>query len=229
MAVDASGPFSTTFLWKRFRAHVPKLSTLAGEVRRFASLANFQKSDSDFEAFRPISKALVPSYPTRCALFALFLPDSSQRSRQGACSLLRTLARGTLAVPAGFKFLQTEASDVKRAVLALATAATVGVAALATPSPALAWRGGWGWGPGLARGLIAGAVIGGIASNAYAYGPGYGYYGAPGEGYYGGAYAPGYAYGRYAPAYGYRPYYGPSYYGGGYVVRPAYGYGYPGW
>jgi hypothetical protein len=28
----------------------------------------------------------------------------------------------------------------------------------------------------VAGGLIAGAVIGGIASNAYAYGPGYGYY-----------------------------------------------------
>jgi hypothetical protein len=69
------------------------------------------------------------------------------------------------------------ASDMKKAVLALATAATIGVAALAMPSPALAWRGGWGWGPGLAGGLVAGAVIGGIASSAYAYGPGYGYYG----------------------------------------------------
>lgn len=75
---------------------------------------------------------------------------------------------------------------MKRAVMALATAATVGVAALA-PSPAHAWRGGWG--PGLAGGLLAGAVIGGIASSAYAYGPGYGYYGG---------YAPAYGYG-YAP------------------------------
>jgi hypothetical protein len=137
------------------------------------------------------------------------------------------LARGTHAVAAGFKFLQLEASDMKRAVLALATAATVGVAALATPSPALAWRGGWGfWGPG----LVAGAVIGGIASSPYAYGPGYGYYGGAGYGYYGGAYAaPPYAYGGYAPTYYNRPYYGPGYYGVGYVVRPAYGYGYPGW
>ena len=64
---------------------------------------------------------------------------------------------------------------MKTAVLALATAATIGVTALATPSPAYAWRGGWGgWGGGLAGGLIAGAVIGGIASTAYAYGPGYG-------------------------------------------------------
>jgi len=91
-----------------------------------------------------------------------------------------------------------------------------------------------GWGPGLAGGLIAGAVIGGIASSAYAYGPGYGYYGGPGYGYYGG-YAPAY-YGGYAPAYydyGYAPayyggygssYYAPAYYGPRYrrVVRPAY-------
>ena len=118
-------------------------------------------------------------------------------------------------------------SDMKKAVLALATAATIGVAALATSSPALAWRGGWGWGPGLAGGLIAGAVIGGIASNAYAYGPGYGYYGGPR--YYYGGYAPAY-YRGYAPAYynyGYAPAYGGGYYGP--PVGPAYGYGYPGW
>ena len=107
---------------------------------------------------------------------------------------------------------------MKKAVLALATAATIGVTALAAPSPAHAWRGG-GWGPGLAGGLIAGALIGGIASSAYAYGPGYGYYGGPGYGDYGG----------YAPAHygGYRSsYYVPAYYGPRYrrVVRPAYAY-----
>jgi hypothetical protein len=112
----------------------------------------------------------------------------------------------------------TEASKMKKTVLALATAATIGVSALVAPSPAQAWRGG-GWGPGLAAGLIGAAVIGGIASSAYAYGPGYGYYGGPGYGYYGG-YAPSY-YGRYAPSYygGYAPaYYNygytPAYYGG---------------
>jgi hypothetical protein len=31
-------------------------------VRRIVNLADFQKSDSDFEVLRPISKALVPSY-----------------------------------------------------------------------------------------------------------------------------------------------------------------------
>src|SRR5215472_16787439 len=76
---------------------------------------------------------------------------------------------------------------MKKAVFALATASTLGVTALVTPSPAQAWRGGWG--PGLAGGLIVGAVIGGaIASSAYAYGPGYGYYGGP-----------------YYPSYGYYP------------------------
>ena len=66
---------------------------------------------------------------------------------------------------------------MKKAVLALATAATIGFTALAAPSPAEAhWRGG-GFGLGLAGGLIGAAVIGGIASSAYAYGPGYGYYG----------------------------------------------------
>jgi hypothetical protein len=114
-----------------------------------------------------------------------------------------------------------EASDMKKAVLALATAATIGVTALAAPSPAQAWRGGWG--PGLAGGLVAGAVIGGIASSAYAYGPGYGYEG-PGYGY-----APAYYDYGYAPAYygGYgSSYYAPAYYGPRYrrVVRPAYAY-----
>jgi hypothetical protein len=47
---------------------------------------------------------------------------------------------------------------------------TIGTTALMAPSPAQAWRGGWGG--GLAGGLIAGALIGGIASSAYAYGPG---------------------------------------------------------
>src|SRR4051794_26218807 len=54
------------------------------------------------------------------------------------------------------------------------------------------WRGGFG--PALAGGLLAGAVIGGIASSAYAWGPGYyeGYGpGYSGYGYYGGDRCPG--------------------------------------
>jgi hypothetical protein len=96
---------------------------------------------------------------------------------------------------------------MRKAALIVATAATLAVAAVGTPAPAEA-RGGFG--PGLFGGLVAGALIGGLASNAYGYGPGYGYYGGYGPGYYGG-YAPAY-YGGYAPAYygyGYRPaYYG---------------------
>jgi hypothetical protein len=129
--------------------------------------------------------------------------------------------------------------EVKKTALVLATAAVLGLSAVAAPSPAEArWRGG-GFGAGIAGGLIAGAVIGGIASSAYGYGPGYGY-GYPGYGYYGG-YAPAY-YGGYAPAYygGYDPYpwggyttttyysggYAPAYYGPRYrrVVRPAFAY-----
>ena len=109
---------------------------------------------------------------------------------------------------------------MKKTVLALATAATVAFTTLAAPSPAEArWRGGgWGggWGPGIAAGLIGAAVIGGLASSAYAYGPGYG----------------GYTTSYYAPAY-----YGPryrrvvrpafAYYGGPRVVRRAFAYGGP--
>ena len=61
---------------------------------------------------------------------------------------------------------------------------------------------------------MPGALIGVLASNAYGYGPGYGYYGpGPGYGYYGG-YAPAY-YGYGAPAY----YGGGPYYYGGYGYR----------
>ncbi|WP_024518186.1 hypothetical protein [Bradyrhizobium sp. Tv2a-2] len=75
---------------------------------------------------------------------------------------------------------------MKKTLLALAAVATL---AVSTASPALAWRGGWGWGPGIAAGVIGGAIVGGaIASSPYSYGPGYGYYG-PGYGY-----PPGYAY-----------------------------------
>src|SRR5436190_23859149 len=107
-----------------------------------------------------------------------------------------------------FLFWQAQEETMRKAIMALATVATIGCTALATTSPAEAyWRGGgWGgWGPGLAAGLIGAAVIGGIASSAYAYGPGYGYYGYPGYGYgggyYGGGYAPAYYGYGYAPAY----------------------------
>src|SRR5829696_2742516 len=105
---------------------------------------------------------------------------------------------------------------MRKAPLALAAAAVLGLTAVTAPSPAEAhWRGG-GFFPAVAGGLIAGAVIGGLASNAYAYGPGYGYHGG---------YAPAY-YGGYAPAY-YGGYYDEPYYPVvryRFVVRPAYAY-----
>src|SRR4029453_11002848 len=58
---------------------------------------------------------------------------------------------------------------MRKVPLALAAVAVLGLTAVAAPSPAEAgWRGG-GFFPGVAGGLIAGAVIGGIAYNAYAY------------------------------------------------------------
>ena len=77
---------------------------------------------------------------------------------------------------------------MKKSLLALVAVATL---AVSMASPAYAWR-GW-WGPGLAAGVIGGAIVGGaIASNPYPYGyyaPG-SYYGGPG--YYGdgGPYGP---------------------------------------
>jgi hypothetical protein len=107
---------------------------------------------------------------------------------------------------------------MRKAPLVLAVAAILGLTAITAPSPAEAhWRGrGGGFFPAVAGGLIAGAVIGGLASNAYAYGPGYGYYGG---------YAPAY-YGGYAPAY-YGGYYSEPYYPVvryRRVVRPAFAY-----
>jgi hypothetical protein len=111
---------------------------------------------------------------------------------------------------------------MKKTALVLATAAALGLTAIAAPSPAEAhWRGG-AFGPGLAGGLIAGAVIGGIASSAYSYGPGYGYYAGYSPGYYEGydAYPWGYTTTYYSSDYA------PAYYGPRYrrVVRPAFAY-----
>lgn len=75
---------------------------------------------------------------------------------------------------------------MKKIAMVAATVGALGLGSIAAPSPAEAhWRGGWG--PGIAGGLIAGAVLGGLASSAYAWGPGYGYYDY-GPGYYGAGY-----------------------------------------
>src|SRR5450755_2676892 len=106
-----------------------------------------------------------------------------------------------------WRFILVKGKPMKKAAVVFSAAAVMAVTAVSVPTPVEA-RGGWGWGPGIAGGLIAGALIGGLASSAYGYGPGYGYYG-PGYGYYGGD-VPVY-YGGYGPTYygGYgHPYYG---------------------
>ncbi len=87
---------------------------------------------------------------------------------------------------------------MKKTAILLSTAGVLALA-VAMPRPAeAAWRGGFG--PAFA----AGAVLGGLAaSSAYAWAPGYGYYGLA---YYG--YGPGYYYqGGNCPAQGYGRYY----------------------
>jgi len=117
---------------------------------------------------------------------------------------------------------------MKKTALVLATVSALGMSAVAAPTPAEArWRGGFGWGPGIAGGLVAGAVIGGLASSAYGWGPGYGYPGYYGyaPAYYGGYdYGP-YPWGGYSTTY-YSTGYAPAYYGHRYrrVIRPAYAY-----
>jgi hypothetical protein len=112
---------------------------------------------------------------------------------------------------------------MRQAAIVLATAGALALAGIASPSPVEA-RGGFR--PGLAGGLIAGAVIGGLASSAYAWGPGYGYY--PGYAYYGG-YAPGYDYDRGCPERGYGEYYNCGSYAMPGYGGPYYGYRYGPW
>jgi hypothetical protein len=69
-----------------------------------------------------------------------------------------------------------------KTLTALATAATLGIAAIATPQPAEA-RGGGAIAAGIIGGLAAGAIIGSAAGHGPYYGPGY--YG-PAPAYYGG-------------------------------------------
>ena len=94
---------------------------------------------------------------------------------------------------------------MKKTLTAVAAAATIAVASVATPTTAEA-RWGW-WGPALGA-FAVGAIVGGALARPYYYGgyyPAYSYYPSYGYGY------PAYSYG-YAPAYsGYayapRPYY----------------------
>jgi hypothetical protein len=101
---------------------------------------------------------------------------------------------------------------MRKVVTALAAAATIAAATVATPATADA-RGGW-WGPAIIGGFAAGAIVGSAFARPYPYyGYGYGYY-APAPVYYG-YYTPAPAYyGYYAP----RPYYGCWRYGYRYRV-----------
>ncbi|MHB0773472.1 hypothetical protein [Bradyrhizobium sp. 5.13L] len=118
--------------------------------------------------------------------------------------------------------------SMKKIAMSALLVGALGLSSVAATSPAEAhWRGGWG--PGIAGGLLAGAVIGGLASSAYGWGPGYGYYDGPG--YYGaGPYAYDYGYDepyRWGGGYATTTYYtAPVSYGYRYrrVVRPAYAY-----
>jgi hypothetical protein len=99
---------------------------------------------------------------------------------------------------------------MKRKLIAVASAAMIGLTAVAIPNQVEArWRGGGGW--WIPRAIVGGLALGAaIASRPYYYGPGY----------YGYAYGPG-------PYYGYGG--GPYYYGGGpyYYGGPRYYYGRP--
>ena len=55
---------------------------------------------------------------------------------------------------------------MRKAAVVFSAAALLTITAVSVPKPAEA-GGGWGWGPGIAGGLIAGAIIGCIASSAY--------------------------------------------------------------
>jgi hypothetical protein len=70
---------------------------------------------------------------------------------------------------------------MRKTLTALAAAATIAVATVATPTAADAHH--FGWGPGLFGGLLAGALVAGAFAPRYSYdySPGYySYYGGPG-------------------------------------------------
>lgn len=106
---------------------------------------------------------------------------------------------------------------MRKLAVVLSTAGALALTGIVLSGAAEA-RGGFR--PGFAGGFVAGAVIGGLASSAYAWGPGYGYYG----------YYPGYVYGpgyyRGCPGQGYGEYYNCGAYAVPRYGAPAY-YGYP--
>ena len=70
---------------------------------------------------------------------------------------------------------------MKRMLTMAVAAATIAVSLAASAGDASAqWRGrGWGWGPGIAAGILGGAIIGGAIANSRYYAPpppGWAYY-----------------------------------------------------
>src|SRR4051812_11290871 len=104
---------------------------------------------------------------------------------------------------------------MKKMMIVAATVGALGLSAIAAPAPAEARMRGFG--PALAGGLLAGAVVGGLASSAYGWGPGYGY----GPAYAGYGYGPAYA-GYYGGPYAYDYDSAPYAWGGGYTVAGYY-------
>jgi hypothetical protein len=74
---------------------------------------------------------------------------------------------------------------MKRLLTAGAAVALVaGMLMAATTDASAQWRRGWGWGPGLAAGLVGGAIIGGAIASSRYYAPpppGWAYYPAYAE------------------------------------------------
>ena len=74
---------------------------------------------------------------------------------------------------------------MKRVVTAAAAVAvSAAIMAGSTTSADAYWRRGWGWGPGIAAGLLGGAIIGGAIASSRYYAPpppGYAYYPAYAE------------------------------------------------
>ena len=66
---------------------------------------------------------------------------------------------------------------MRRVLPGLLMSSTIALTVVASTSDASAWRGGWGWGPGVAAGIVGGAIITGaiIASRppGYVVYPGY--------------------------------------------------------
>ena len=128
-----------------------------------------------------------------------------QRSKRGAHKADRGNMPGSLRNHRELRALfnlagiPMEEVQMKKALAIMATVATVGATAMATPAEARWGHHGF-FGPGLAFGLAAGALTAGAiaASEPYYWGPGYGYYGA--------GYGPGYYYGPGPYAYYGAPY-----------------------